>query len=95
MRQQIMHTDGDAQRPQDFTDSTRFWLNHRFAVVNKTGRAQARGRVNIIGRQQLQVRSVLRGRLSQSPRLQIAGGNREQALHEEIVQLRALRVQVR
>ncbi|CAB3396904.1 unnamed protein product [Caenorhabditis bovis] len=45
----------DLQSPftaRDFTDSTRFYINHNFHVV-KNGKVQSRGKVNLIGRLQL------------------------------------------
>jgi hypothetical protein len=62
----------------DFCDSAHFWINPGFAIV-KQGRIQSRGRLNLIGRLQLSASN--------------ATASREQ-LQDDIVQLRAFRVQV-
>lgn len=41
-----------ATKPAEWDENTLFWINHDFALV-KNGKAQKRGRINLIGRLQL------------------------------------------
>ncbi|CAP29065.1 Protein CBR-CUL-5 [Caenorhabditis briggsae] len=54
MRSQILLCDVASQNitARDFTDSTKFSINHNFHLV-KNGKSQQRGKVNLIGRLQL------------------------------------------
>lgn len=54
MRYQILLCDvpSTTVTARDFTDSTKFLINHDFNVV-KNGKSQQRGKVNLIGRLQL------------------------------------------
>uniref|UniRef100_A0A1I7UZZ3 Cullin-5 n=2 Tax=Caenorhabditis tropicalis TaxID=1561998 RepID=A0A1I7UZZ3_9PELO len=54
MRSQILLCDSPSQNitARDFTDSTKFYINHNFHLV-KNGKTQQRGKVNLIGRLQL------------------------------------------
>ncbi|KAH7699747.1 Cullin, partial [Aphelenchoides avenae] len=51
-KQQILLTDCDPINPKNFTDSTLFWVNQDFSVV-KNDKPQPRGKLNLIGRLQM------------------------------------------
>jgi len=52
MKRQVLCMSLDVTSPKDFTENTQFWVNQEFAPI-KSGKAQKRGKVNLIGRLQL------------------------------------------
>ena len=52
LKRQLLLYDSVAQAPKDFAENTHFWINQEFAMV-KNGKAQKRGKINLIGRLQL------------------------------------------
>ncbi|KAK6108277.1 Cullin-5 [Brugia pahangi] len=56
MRHQVLCTDCSTLNSRDFNDSTLFWINQQFTVI-KNGREQNRGRINLIGRLQLSMKT--------------------------------------
>ncbi len=52
MKRQVVLCHPEAKSPKDFTDATVFWFNQQFAVI-KNGKPQKRGKINLIGRLQL------------------------------------------
>nr|CRZ24456.1 BMA-CUL-5 [Brugia malayi] len=56
MRHQVLCTNCSTLNSRDFNDSTLFWINQQFTVI-KNGREQNRGRINLIGRLQLSMKT--------------------------------------
>ncbi|XP_033635857.1 cullin-5-like [Asterias rubens] len=52
MKRQVVICHPEAKSPKDFTDASVFWFNQQFAVI-KNGKPQKRGKINLIGRLQL------------------------------------------
>lgn len=52
MKRQVLMYEPEVSSPKDFAENTLFWVNQEFAPI-KNGKAQKRGKVNLIGRLQL------------------------------------------
>ena len=52
LKRQVLLYDPLVGKPQEFTESTKFRINHDFGIV-KNGKLQKRGKINLIGRLQL------------------------------------------
>jgi len=52
LKRQVLMYDTTATKPAEWDELTQFWINQEFALV-KNGKAQKRGRINLIGRLQL------------------------------------------
>jgi cullin-5 len=52
LKRQVLIYDPPVTKPLEFTESTRFRINHDFGIV-KNGKLQKRGKLNLIGRLQL------------------------------------------
>merc|ERR1719422_2263793 len=52
LKRQVLLFEPAAAKPAEWNEHTLFWINHEFALV-KNGKAQKRGRINLIGRLQL------------------------------------------
>jgi cullin-5 len=52
LKRQVLLFEPGAAKPAEWNEHTLFWINHEFALV-KNGKAQKRGRINLIGRLQL------------------------------------------
>lgn len=52
LKRQVLVFDPSATKPAEWDELTLFWINQEFALV-KNGKAQKRGRINLIGRLQL------------------------------------------
>ncbi|XP_050439337.1 cullin-5-like isoform X3 [Adelges cooleyi] len=52
LKKQVVMVSPDASSPNDFSDSTTFWINEQFSIV-KNGKIQKRGKLSMIGRLQL------------------------------------------
>jgi len=52
LKRQVLLFEPSAAKPAEWNEHTLFWINHEFALV-KNGKAQKRGRINLIGRLQL------------------------------------------
>ncbi|CAD5226339.1 unnamed protein product [Bursaphelenchus okinawaensis] len=49
IKMQVLATDCQQPNPKNFTDSTLFWINQKFAVI-KNDKPQLRGRINLVSR---------------------------------------------
>ena len=52
LKRQVLSYEPAVTKPLEFTESTRFRINHDFGIV-KNGKLQKRGKLNLIGRLQL------------------------------------------
>lgn len=52
LKRQVLLYEPAVSKPQEFTESTKFRINHDFGIV-KNGKLQKRGKMNLIGRLQL------------------------------------------
>ena len=52
LKRQVLLYDPTVTKPVEFTESTKFRINHDFGIV-KNGKLQKRGKLNLIGRLQL------------------------------------------
>jgi cullin 5 len=52
LKRQVLMYDPPVAKPQEFTESTKFRINHDFGII-KNGKLQKRGKINLIGRLQL------------------------------------------
>lgn len=53
LKKQVVRYSPEVQSPREFTENTMFWIDDEFCLV-KNGKLQKRGRLNLIGRLQLQ-----------------------------------------
>lgn len=49
LKKQVLLYEPQVSKPSDFTDHTKFYINNDFGVI-KNGKAQRRGKVNLIGK---------------------------------------------